>query len=126
MSYQILNDAKRNVGYKTVGSAWKCDKDGYGSESPDWKGTSWYRMMEPAGTQIPEYAVTNQYCGTSTTGSLKGAHHPTETGVAVDRKVCFGSCSNSWARNIKIMKCASYFLYYLPDVVHCNLRYCAV
>ena len=119
MSYQILNDARRNVGYS--GSSY-CDS----SNSRDWKGAGWYKMVAPAGTQIPEYVVDTSHCGTSAPGWLNGAH-PTEIGVAVDRQVCFHWSSNSckWSSDIKIMKCASYFLYYLPKTPTCTLGYCA-
>ena len=64
--YLILNDPKRSVNNDDRRS-W-CDHiygDTYtcGEKSPDWKGSSWYRFMEPAGTRMPESVVESRHCG---------------------------------------------------------------
>ena len=83
-------------------------------------------MIEPAGTQMPEYVVDPKHCGTHASGWLNGTH-PTNIGVAVDSTVCFHWSSSPcyWSSDIQIMNCETYFLYYLPNTETCRLRYCA-
>ena len=120
-----MDDASRSAGNANQDNVY-CDKEWASSQSPDWEGNSWYRMTEPAGTQMPEYVVDPLHCGTQASGWLNGAH-PTNIGVAVDRTVCFHWSSNpcylSW--DIQIMNCVTYFLYYLPNTPVCRLTYCA-
>ena len=120
-----MDDASRNV-ENTNQTEVYCDSD-WGSVSPDWEGSAWYRMVAPAGTQMPEYVVDNKRCGTHASGWLNSTH-PTEIGVAVNATVCFNwmNAECYWSSNIQIMNCASYFLYYLPNSPNaCSLRYCA-
>ena len=42
--------------------------------SAQWKGEGFYRLVEPAGTQIPEYAPGRYHCGTISIGWLNVAH----------------------------------------------------
>ena len=84
-------------------------------------------MIEPAGTQMPEYLVDDKHCGTHASGWLNGTH-PTTFGVAVDSTVCFHWASKPcyWSSDIQIMNCETYFIYYLPNQDNaCSLRYCA-
>ena len=50
-NYTLLDDASRNKG-NGVGP--DCDKSDSSAKSPDWNGEGWYRIVEPAGTMIPE------------------------------------------------------------------------
>ena len=56
LNYTLLDDASRNDEYEF---GYNCDKTGYSYQSPDWKGTGWYRMVEPAGTMIPLSMTTS-------------------------------------------------------------------
>ena len=83
--------------------------------------------MGPAGTQMPESIIEPNHCGTLASGWLNG-NHPTDIGVVVDGTVCFNYGGNScWgSSDILIMKCETYFLYFLPSTPNCPLRYCGV
>ena len=78
MNYEILNDATRNV--EEDDDPLYCDQLEYGS--PDWKGANWYRMVEPAGVQMPEYAVDKRHCGAHVPGWLTEPH-PTVLGLSL-------------------------------------------
>lgn len=89
--------------------------------------------MAPAGTRLPESPPTfsssssEKVCGTQHTGWLNG-QHPTTPGELVSREVCFKSSPSNTCvleKTTKIRHCGSYFVYYLPDVTICYLRYCA-
>ena len=85
-----------------------------------------YRIVPPAGTQLPENSIAKRHCGTHATGWLNGAH-PTTIGESVSRRVCFYWSSDkcNWSTNIEIRHCGNFFLYRLEDVPTCQLRYCA-
>lgn len=128
--YNVLDDATRNFkhygGKYCDGYRFDPDPDRF-KRSPDWKGGwSWYRMMSPAGTKMPEVAVPSEKCGTAATGWLNGTH-PDILGESVDRTVCFNWDDNNcnWSSAVKVKKCGGYFLYYLPTPETCNFRYCA-
>ena len=83
--------------------------------------------MEFAGTQLPEYAPGDYYCGTSNTGWLNGKH-PERSGEEVERKVCVdydrGNEYDCWRNvSIKITNCKGYYVYFLPKLVN-YARYC--
>ena len=92
----------------------------------DWKGTGWYRMVKPAGTQLPEMPPPENHCGTHAVGYLRGSH-PSEVGKRIRMTVCFGwgghNCRESYT--ITVINCNGYFVYYLPRTNYCTLGYCA-
>ena len=92
----------------------------------DFKGPGWYRMMEPAGTKMPEQPPPRYHCGTVATGWLNGSH-PSQIGERVTREVCFNWNGNKckWKTNITVIKCSGFFIYNLIRTPGCNLRYCA-
>ena len=68
----------------------------------------------------------NNRCGTQAGGFLKGGHPKVEDGV-VDRNVCFwynNKCDGGERAGTKVVNCGDYYLYYLPKVPGCYLRYC--
>ena len=83
-------------------------------------------MSSDAGTRMPEHQIDDHHCGTSYPGWLNGSH-PTENGQIVDRQVCFidNGCMAVPNVHVQIIKCDTYFLYYLEDVPACSLRYCS-
>ena len=84
-------------------------------------------MSGDAGTRMIEHEINSVYhCGTTFPGWLNG-NHPTENGLIVDRQVCFTRSGDSCHLNIQVqvIKCDTYFLYYLEDTPSCNLRYCS-
>merc|ERR1711981_115108 len=96
--YEKLTQDYRNFN-SPVGSA-GCDGP---SSNNDWKGPGWYRMMKPAGVQIPEHPVPKNHCGAHGTGWLRGTH-PKTPRTTVTRTVCFnwGSNSCNWQIDIQI------------------------
>ena len=55
IDYKLLNDSSRNVEYD--GNEVYTDNSLSESKSPDWDGPGWYRMIEPAGLQLPEKKI---------------------------------------------------------------------
>ena len=98
----------------------------YGSTT-DFKYPGWYRMVNPAGTKIPEVAPPLGQCGTNAPGWLNGAH-PDGLGQTVSREVCFNSISGDKCglkTTIKVTNCGGFYVYELPRTPGCLLRYCA-
>ena len=98
--------------------------------SLDWQGAGWYRMVEPAGTRLPEEPPISHHCNTGTPGWLNGSH-PNTIGETIDGRVCFGEPSYPlypcpMETQIKIKHCNDYFLYYLEETPICDLRYCSI
>ena len=121
-----------------------------------WKGPGWYRFMEPAGTQLIEYEhITGQgQCSAMLQVYLVGDHNSIQMGEIVDREVCMfnsnifnqngNACVDPYYAyypyhtiNIKIKKCEEhkwigehvwlpFYVYELPDVPICVVRYCGV
>ena len=100
----------------------------------DWKGgDTWYRFVEPAGTQLADSIVPHSHCGTSATGWLNGTH-PTNLGENVIRNVCFSYVDSPsleinycWKNiDVEIRKCEGFFLYKFKEVPgsQCNSKYC--
>ena len=84
-------------------------------------------MSGDAGTRMPEHEVEYHHCGTHLSGWLNG-NHPTENDQIVDRQVCFGVAPNDLCRvqvQVQVIKCDTYFLYYLEDCPTCFARYCS-
>ena len=88
----------------------------------------WYRFGSPAGTQMitspPANFGTQFRCKTRAGGWLNGAHPSVGDGEVV-RQVCFAWSGNQcWSmKNIKVVNCGSYYLYYLYPL-GCSIRYC--
>lgn len=112
-TYKTLNEAFRNVNQSGSG----CDSN---------LDNSWYRLLPPAGTQMPTVATPINKCGTSSTGWMQGSHPAVKDGI-VARKVCFHWSGNTcnWFANISVLNCVTYYIYRLPKAPQCNLRYCA-
>ena len=108
---------------------WICygDDKEYDRTSAQWKGEGYYRLMEPAGTQIPEYAPGKYNCGSATTAWLNG-QHPDRFGEEVERTVCLDDDrGNNYDCNrkidIKVTNCKGYYVYFLPELDFIA-RYC--
>ena len=112
--------------FKSIYSA--CHLANFIQNSPDWKGEAWYRIMPPAGTQIADSIVHEDYCGTHAPGYIKSAAHPKTIDEMVRAKVCFNWDSNTckWSTTIKIRNCENFFIYYLVEPYVCRLRYCTI
>ena len=53
--------------------------------------------------------------------------HPANEGEKVNGTVCFAIDIDEcfWSESIEIVNCGEYFVYNLPEVPTCHLRYCA-
>ena len=47
-----------------------CDNSNQNSHKEEWKGTNWYKMIDPAGSKIPEHPVDSFRCGTTYPGTV--------------------------------------------------------
>ena len=113
LHYTILNNADRKI---TYGRARYCDNK---------IGAGWFRFEGSAGTRIPTSCPPDKRCGTDIPGWLEGSH-PTVADGQVSRRVCFRYVNNccSWAKDIFVRNCSSYYVYYLSDAPNCYARYC--
>ena len=123
LDYMILSDSSRNINHVT--DSHFCDDFDSLSSSPDWRGPGWYRIMGPAGTQLPEEIVEMYHCGTSATGWLNGTHRIVFNEI-VDRQVCFSIHEEPcrYQSAIQVLNCGDFFLYNLESTPTCILRYC--
>ena len=137
--YTILDEPERSVNNKNSRCRdkkgnWICYYDDFGEEgyadaSPQWKGAGYYRLMQPAGTLLPEYAPGDFSCGTQHTGWLKGKH-PEDSGSEVNMTACMDydrgdryDCKYHF--DIKVTNCKGYYVYFLPDITNNGYaRYC--
>ena len=113
-SYSSLTTSDRLVSYAT--SSAKCDSG---------LGNKWYRFVENAGTSMPEICPPRRRCSANAPGWLNGKHPTVEEGE-VTRTVCFqygGSCCY-WSKHVKVFNCSAFYVYKLPNVGGCYLRYC--
>ena len=123
-NYAILNEPSRNRNYDYPSIIY------YDRVDAEFNGNVWYRMMQPAGTKIPEGVVPSLKCGTRVTGWMNG-QHPTEIGEEVERKICFNwsglinvsNCLDS--KHIKVTNCGAYYVYKLPKPDYYSMGYCA-
>ena len=126
-SYNTLTDVTRRSNlYKWLNGADYTDNSApsYGTTSPDWKGTGWYRV---GNNRNITNQVTHKHCNTRVPGYLTSGHHPEEEGKTIPAKICFhggsyGSCA--WKMQIQIKKCKGFYIYYLPEAPVCNARVC--
>jgi hypothetical protein len=109
-----IDDPTRLTSYTGV-AAEDCD---------DSMGGQWYRFVG-SGTRIPETAPTTYRCGTDAPGWLSGGHPALGDGIA-SRTVNFHWNNNpsNWSAQVSVINCGDYFVYNLPDVPACDLRYC--
>ena len=120
-NYKSLTTEDRLATYHDW-SSYRCDMPLYG----------WYRFAGEAGIQMlntcPAQASKSvSSCGTYYKGWLKDQLLPAPGDGSVNRTVCFskpGSCDCSYTREIKIIHCGVFYLYYLDAVPTCNARYC--
>ena len=129
-NYEILDDARRHYS-QVVSGSWICD-DFSSSNKNNWKGSNFYRIMEPAGTQIREGCVAGQNaCGAYGQGYITSGNHPTFPNQRTKMTVCFKNgavCPPSSCYHeveIEAIHCGSYYIYYLLDLDYCALAYCS-
>ncbi|NJK31206.1 MAG: DUF4215 domain-containing protein [Deltaproteobacteria bacterium] len=126
MAYTMLTEANRNDVFNDGNAGIEfCDRVGSMNKSPDWQGPGWYRFSGAAGTTMPTSATTDFDCGTDASGWLNGAL-PSKSDGVVDRVVCFAFFGNpcTYDEDVKVVNCGDFYLFQLPDVPQCSLRYC--
>ena len=129
-NYEILDDARRHYS-QVVSGSWICD-DFSSSNKNNWKGSNFYRIMEPAGTQIREGCVAgDNACGTYGQGYITSGTHPTMVTERSTLTVCFkngavcppSTCYKSI--DIEVINCGSYYVYDLLSTDACAYAYCS-
>ncbi len=97
----------------------------WGTTSPAWNGTAWYRFLPPAGTALPSTPPAENVCGTN----LPGWSNSTlpAYGETNDITICFNWKGNDChlSEPSRVTNCGAYYVYLLKDVDTCALRYCA-
>ena len=88
-------------------------------------GGNWHRFLGPAGLVMPLAAPSNYSCGTDAPGWMQGTYPAEDAGI-VARTVCFSWFGDpcSWSVEISVRNCGQYFVFKLPNVPECSLRYC--
>ena len=93
---------------------------------------SWYRFTGNAGTRMVDSCpnLNSHYprCKANWQGWLTSSHPAVNDGE-VNKTVCFssqGSCSCNYYKEIKVINCGYFYVYYLDGVPRCNATYCGV
>ena len=133
-TYNVLDSASRNEKYREESF---CDDLYYPFDSewnalsPQWRGSSWYRFLPPAGTKLSQTPPGRGHCATYSTGWTNSSL-PVRAGDIADITLCFDLSKNNGVEydceNMsmgKVSNCGDYFVYYLPNVPNCVSRYCA-
>ena len=128
--YKVLNEASRNENNDEF--QYYCDKEndsGNPRPSPNWRGSGYYRLEEPAGVRIPTKPPSGKHCGTNFSGWIKddgGAIQKMQIGQEITLQGCFvwenDPCNHK--NFITITRCpGDYYVYKLYETV-CYARYC--
>jgi cysteine-rich repeat protein len=113
-----LTEAERSISFN--------DGDFGVEECDDSLAGGWYRFSGAAGTRIADAPPGKFACGTDSPGWMMGAL-PLAGEGAVDRTVCFEWTNSTctWSVPIKAINCGvAGYVFQLPDVPQCALRYC--
>jgi len=111
-----------------TGGPFMCDvttAPSWASKSSDWQGNNkWYRFVGGSG-QLARSVPSTGRCHTNV-GAFSPSSLPA-TGLTKPIVVCYGK-ANSCLPNKEAMvtNCGSFYVYQLPDVPYCSVRYCAV
>ena len=126
--YMTLDSAKRNIyADSDHDSIFYIDtydgdtEDCRNKINSDWRGTSNYRIVPPAGVQIPEFYPGSKQCSTYLPGWLN-TKHPTMIGVETPAQIVFGEYYQN--TSITVTNCGDYHVYSLHNVDFCNAAYC--
>ncbi|CAF4624529.1 unnamed protein product [Rotaria sp. Silwood2] len=119
-SYTTINDPSRNVAQTSLYSF--CDN---GVPFNTSNGGSWIRFIGTGGTTIPLTSPGLNNCGAYIGGWFNGTL-PTTVGIVVNGTVCFAinSLSCFLSISVSLINCSGFYVYFLPPVTICNLRYC--
>ena len=120
-SYQPINDATRNV--NAAGYALACDNTGYFANDSN---PTWIRFTGSGGTTLPLATPGMNVCGSQGTGWYAGTMP--SSGEMVNGTVCFtwtGSICR-FSVSISVANCGSFYIYLLPTVPACMMRYCTI
>jgi len=122
-NYRTLEELSRSINFGGVGSI--RDVTGSLSKSTSWEGAGWYRVVEPAGTKIPETPPGRNKCGTGSTGWLRGSH-PNNAGESKEVSFCFANSQKDCGKAVfgKVTNCGNFFVYKLQEA-QLGGRYCA-
>jgi cysteine-rich repeat protein len=124
--YHVLDRADRHVDFNDGdGNVEWCDRTTSSDVDPQWHGLGWYRLMDGAGTRLPDDPPTDYSCGTEAPGWMLAGHPHVIDGV-VARTTCFAWANNicHWQSPIEVVNCGDFYLYRLLNAKSCSLRYC--
>ena len=126
-----MSSPKRKFTYFQSGSTRYCDSSsGSSSEWSDWSGPAWYRVVGGAGTKLNTHVfpkLNYGECNSNRGGWIEGGHPSIPAGVTVTRKIRFdrtGFTRTDLNHDIDITNCNGFFVYNLPGISSCSLRYC--
>ncbi|CAF3623146.1 unnamed protein product [Rotaria sp. Silwood1] len=119
-SYTTIDDPSRNIAQSTLYAL--CDK---GSPFNTSNGGSWIRFIGTGGTIIPLISLGMGHCSAYTGGWFNGTL-PTTVSAVVNRTVCFTTSRVLciYNRFVSVINCGSFYVYFLPPVTVCIVRYC--
>ncbi len=118
LGYTELKETDRMAAFNDgPGKVTKCD-----SKTAD----KWHRFVDPAGTVMPLVPPTPYSCGTDAPGWMDGDYPTVDAGI-VPRTACFAWQGDpcTWTLEISVRNCGAYYVFKLPSVPECALRYCA-
>ena len=121
-NYEVLDDARRHYSQDVV-QPYLDDDVANSANKNNWKGTNFYRIMAPAGTQIKEGCVAGENaCGTLGQGYITAGTHPAVENERAKLTVSFKNGAvcppASFHREVEIeaINCGTYYVYDLKDI----------
>ncbi|CAF1087863.1 unnamed protein product [Adineta ricciae] len=121
-SYTVIDDPLRNVASPSIGGT--CDTGPFFNTSI---GGRWTRFVGTGGTMIPVTSVGTQHCGAYLTTWINGTL-PTTSNVIVNSTVCTDGIAVPCLGQlpVSLIKCNTFYVYFLSPLPYCNARYCTV
>ena len=133
-NYEVLDDSRRNYNQDVSGLWLDDDINNDPANTFNWKGSNFYRIMAPAGTQIKEGCVAGENaCGTLGQGYISAGTHPAVENEQAKLTVSFKNgavCPPATFYlevEIEVINCGTYYVYDLVDIPcsGCSYVYCA-
>lgn len=122
LSHTVVNDPSRNVNTGGMGGA--CDDGPLFNTSI---GGRWIRFVGNGGTMIPSNSPGMQHCSAFLAGwsniTLPSIIETLANGIG-----CFETLASicGYERDIKIVNCGTFYVYFLVPLSFCNARYCTI
>lgn len=119
-SHTVINDPTRNM--NTLGIGAPCDNGLFFNTTI---GGRWIRFTGSGGTTIPNSSPGFNRCGAYMAG-WSNSSPPAMYNSTIHGFACFDSIVAAciYSVRISIINCNSFFVYFLPELLVCNARYC--